>query len=182
MLKKALVILADGFEEIEAITSIDILRRGYIDVTVAALSTKVVTGAHGIKISADILLEQFNQDIDALVLPGGSPGSENLNKSKKVHEIISKTFKANKVVAAICAAPALVLEPAGILKNKRATCYPGMEKLFSEDVKFIDEAVVRDGNLITSRGIGAALRFALCIVETLIDKSTADALAEKVVV
>ena len=182
MSEKALIILADGFEEVEAITSIDILRRAQVDVIIAALSAKPVTGAHGIKINADILLDQFNQDIDALVLPGGSPGSENLNKSKKVHEIISRAFKANKVVAAICAAPALVLEPAGILKNKRATCYPGMEKLFSRNVKFVEEAVVRDGNLITGRGIGAALRFALCIVEALIDKPTAEALAEKVLV
>lgn len=180
MPKRALIILAEGFEEIEATAPIDILRRAQVEVIVAGLNNKEICGAHGIKINADILLEEFRQDADALILPGGSPGAENLSKSKKVSELIKAMFKGNKIIAAICASPALVLEPTGILKNKKATCYPGMEKLFSQDVQFCQEAVVRDGNIITSRGPATALPFALAIVEALVDKTTADALGERV--
>lgn len=180
MVKKALVILAEGFEEIEAVTPIDILRRAPVEVIIAGLNNKEVRGAHGIKINTDVLFDDFRQEIDALILPGGSPGAENLAKSPKVAGLINKVFKAGKIIGAICASPALVLEPTGILKGRRATCYPGMEKLFSPDVKFSAEAVVREDNIITSRGPGTALLFALKIVEALIDKKTAEGLAEKV--
>lgn len=180
MAKKALIILADGFEEIEAITSIDILRRARIEVIVAGLSNRETRGSHGIKVGTDILLDEFKEEIDALVLPGGSPGAENLAKSPKVASLINKMFRSGKIIGAICAAPALVLEPTGILNDKKATCFPGMEKLFSKEVKFSQDAVVRDGNIITSRGPATALAFALKIVEALIDKETAQGLAEKV--
>jgi protein deglycase len=180
MSKRALIILADGFEEIEAVTPIDILRRAQIDVIVAGLGNKTVTGSRGVKITADILLDELHQEIDVLVLPGGSPGAEHLAKSKKVAGLINKMFKAGKIIAAICASPALVLEPTGILKNKKATCYPGMEKLFSQDVKFSKDALVRDGNIITGRGPGTALSFALSVVEALTDKPTAAGISQRV--
>lgn len=180
MIKKAVVVLADGFEEIEAVTPIDILRRASVEVVVAGLDNKVITGSHRIKINADILFEEIKDLPDVLILPGGSPGAENLAKSTKLRDFIIRAVKADKFIAAICASPALVLEPIGILKNKKATCFPGMEKLFSQDVKFSEEAVVRDGNLITSRGPGTAILFTLAIVEALIDKKTAGALREKI--
>ncbi|MDP1853302.1 MAG: DJ-1/PfpI family protein [Candidatus Omnitrophota bacterium] len=181
MVKKALIILADGFEEIEAITAIDILRRAQIEVIVAGLSNRETRGSHGIKVSTDILLDELKEETSALILPGGSPGAENLAKSPKVASLINKMFKSGKIIGAICAAPALVLEPAGVLKGKKATCFPGMEKLFSREIKFTQEEVVRDGNIITSRGPGTALAFALKIVEVLLDKDTAQTLKEKLV-
>lgn len=182
MAKKALVILADGFEEIEAIVPIDILRRAQIEVIVAGLSNKLVTGSHGIRVSADILLDEFKVDIDALILPGGSPGAENLAKSSKVASLIHRMFKAGKLIGAICASPALVLEPTGILKGKKATCYPGMETLFSPEVRFSKDSVAREANLITSRGPGTALAFSLAVVEALTDKNTAEAIKERILV
>ena len=146
----------------------------------AGLSGREVKGAHGIKISADVLLKDAAQDIDALILPGGSPGAENLAKSKELAGLIIKMFKAQKIIAAICAAPSLVLDPTGILENKKATCFPGMENLFSARVKFLKDRVVRDGNLITSRGPGTAMAFSLAIVEALAGKKTADTLKQKI--
>ena len=179
MAKKALIILAEGFEEIEAITAIDILRRAQIETVAAGLNNKIIRGSHGIKINADVLLDEFKADTDALLLPGGSPGAENLAKSAKVASLINKMFKKGSIIGAICAAPALVLEPTGILKHKKATCYPGMENLFSAEVRFSQEAVVCDGNIITSRGPGTALAFSLKLVEMLIDKAAALRLAER---
>ncbi len=179
-MKRAIVVLAEGFEEIEVVTPIDILRRAQIEVVIVGVSNKLVSGAHGLKISTDVLLDEFREEADALILPGGSPGAENLAKSKKTTDVMNKMFKAGKIIAAICAAPSLVLEPTGILSNKKVTCYPGMEKLFSQDVALGEGAVVRDGNLITSRGPATALSFSLAIVEALTDKETVDQVKERV--
>ena len=162
MRKRVLTILADGFEEIEAITCIDILRRGGIEVVVAGLDNLEVNGSREVKVIADLLLDQITGDFDALVLPGG-PGAQKLAASSKVKELIENI----EVVAAICATPATVLAPTGILNNKKATCFPEMEDAFDDSTQFSQDRVVVDGNVITSRAPGTALEFALAIVEKL---------------
>lgn len=175
MSKKAIIIiLAEGFEEIEAVTVIDMLRRAGIEVTVAGLDNINVRGSGGLNIVADKRLDETGTDYDACIFPGGMPGAANLAGSKKVKTLIQKINSAKKLVAAICASPALVLAPTGILKNRSATCYPGMQENFGSDVKYKDEDVVIDGNIITSRGPATALAFSLAIVEKLAGKETAD--------
>lgn len=177
---KALLILADGHEEIEAITPIDILRRAGIDVTVAGLNKKDITGAHGITTVTDIVLEDFKGTFDALILPGGMPGTTNLMASEQVLSLVKKTAQSpTTLCAAICAAPR-VLSKAGILKNKKFTCYPGVEDHIPEG-KHTPEKVVIDENIITSRGVGTAIDFSLAIVEFLVDTYAADLLANKIV-
>jgi 4-methyl-5(b-hydroxyethyl)-thiazole monophosphate biosynthesis len=174
--KKTLVILADGFEEIEAITVIDVLRRANIAVTIAGLSGLEVKGAHGITLRADKLLADSGADFAAVVLPGGMPGVKNLAASGEVNSLIRKLFAAGKVIAAICAAPSVVLVPTGILKDKRVTGFPGMTESFEKSTRYEEDKVVVDGQLITSRGPGTALLFALAIVEKLSGKETAEKL------
>lgn len=174
MPKKALVILADGFEEIEAVTAIDVLRRAGVEVSVAGLKNKNTRGARGLVIVAEKELSDAGEDFDALVLPGGMPGASHLAGSEKVSALIMALHQKNKVIAAICASPALVLAPMGILRNKTATCFPAMEEGFGNDVKFSAERVVVDGNIITSRGPATALDFSLAVAEKLVGKKTAD--------
>lgn len=176
----ALVILAEGYEEIEAITPIDLLKRAGINVTVAGLNSKEVTGAHGIKTIADTALEDINNDFDAIVLPGGMPGTKNLLNSEEVINLVKEISSSpNKLCAAICAAPQ-VLSKAGILKGKKFTCYPGIESNIPEG-KHLSDNVVIDENIITSRGVGTAIDFSLAIVEFLIDTYAADLLANKII-
>ncbi len=170
MSKKALIILADGFEEIEAVTCIDILRRAGTKTVVAGLTTKKVTGSRKIVIQSDMLLSEAASGFDALILPGGTEGAKKLAASGLVKSLIKTFFDKGLLVAAICAAPAVVLAPSGILEKKRATCYPGMEKSFSSGIKHTTQSVVSDNNIITSQGPGTALEFALKIVEKLINK------------
>ncbi|OGX05482.1 MAG: hypothetical protein A3G87_09765 [Omnitrophica bacterium RIFCSPLOWO2_12_FULL_50_11] len=167
MRKKVLVILAPGCEEIEAVAIIDVLRRAEMNVTVAGLGGTDINGAHGIRFRTDIALDDYDKSPDAVILPGGMPGSRNLGQSKKVTEILQKAGRANKLIGAICAAPALALAPAGILDGKKATCYPGFEQNFAKSVTFSEDRVVVDGNVITSRGPGSALEFALELVDRL---------------
>lgn len=165
---KALIILAEGFEEIEAVTPVDTLRRAGIEVVTAGVSGRNIKGAHGISVSADIELKDAPDDADVVVLPGGLPGASNLVSEPKVLELIRSQVKGDRWIAAICASPALVLEPAGVLSGKSATCYPGFEKHFGASTRFLSERVVVDGKIITSRGPGTALEFSLKIVEKLI--------------
>jgi protein deglycase len=181
MKKKALVVLAEGFEEIEAVLPVDVLRRAEIDVTVAGLTGISVTGAHGLTIEADMLFDEYMGIPDAIILPGGMPGAENLAGSPRLRALILSVDSGKKLVAAICASPALVLGPAGVLKNRMATCYPGLESNFPGDVKFSENEVVKDGNIITSRGPGTALAFSLSIVVALAGGTRADVLAEQMV-
>ena len=178
MAKTVLVILADGFEEIEGVTPIDVLRRAGLQVTVAGLTGRSATGAHGVKFQTDVALDEYQELPDAVVLPGGMPGAQNLGSSQKVTEFIKKMNSQKKVIGAICAAPALALAPAGILNGKRATCYPGFEKNFPPSVSFSNERVVVDDNVITSCGPGSALEFSLGLVERLVGKEKARALEE----
>lgn len=178
MSKKALVILADGFEEIEAVTPIDVLRRAELDVIVAGLGGKQVTGSRGLRVEADIPLEEYRETPDAVVLPGGLPGAKNLEESKSVQELLERMNREKKLVSAICASPALALTRAGVLKGRKATCYPGFESQFSKETTFVEDRVVIDQNITTSRGPGSALEFSLALVEQLVSKDKAQFLRE----
>lgn len=172
--KKALLVLADGFEEIEASGPMDILRRAEIELTVAGLLTQEVKGAHGIKIFADRTLDKIDAEYDAIIFPGGLPGAENLAASEKVKMLIKNMHERGKIIAAICASPAFVLGPTGILKGRQVTGYPGTEGKFGKDTQVSEEGVVVDGNIITAKGPGFALAFGLKIVEVLVGKEKAD--------
>ena len=182
MAKKVIVILADGFEEIEAVTAIDVLRRAGVDVVVAGLTGKKTAGAHGVRIEADVALQDVKGLPDAIVLPGGMPGAKHLGESKRLGEIIRQMNQAKKLVGAICAAPALALAPAGVLDGRKATCYPGFERSFSKAITFTEERVVVDGNIVTSRGPGSALEFSLQLVEQLAGKEKAERLRQALLV
>src|SRR5271157_994169 len=167
MNKRAIIILADGFEEVEAITPVDLLRRAGIAVTMLGLMSMEVKGSHNIVIKADSLLNDFNGQYDALILPGG-PGHKNLLESHKVLHLVNASFQQRLLCAAICAAPS-IFGKAGILKNKKATCFPGYEDKLGEAI-FVREKVVRDENIITSRGAGTAVEFGLEIINYLVGK------------
>ncbi|MDP8299552.1 MAG: DJ-1/PfpI family protein [Candidatus Tantalella remota] len=179
MSSEALMILAEGFEEVEAVTPLDVLRRAGVIVTVAGVGGKNIAGAHGISISADIVLEEYKGLPDAVILPGGLPGAENLAGSTKVKDILTRMNSEGRLIAAICASPALVLAPAGILDGKKAACYPGMEKTFSTGIHFVSEKVVQDGNIITSKGPATAFAFGVKIAENLVGKDKADMIAQQ---
>jgi len=165
-MKRVLVPLAEGFEELEAVTVIDILRRAGIEVVVASLAASPVTGSHGLRIAADTPLAALvEQDFDMIALPGGMPGAAHLKNDARVAAIARRLAARGRPVAAICAAP-MVLAAAGLLNGRRATCFPG----FLDDAAgttVTDEPVVSDRGVITSRGPGTALDFALALVETL---------------
>jgi len=175
---KVLIPLAEGFEEIEAVTSIDILRRADIETVTAALKKNPVTGAHQITVTADILLGD-NDEFDAIVLPGGMPGSANLRNDPRIINIIQKINKAGGLTAAICAAP-IVLSSAGVLKNRKFTCFPGYENEISEGIH-VNEKVVADGSIITGIGAGSAPLFALKVVEYLKGKETAEKVKKSII-
>jgi len=159
-----MVPFAEGFEEIEALTIVDVLRRAGITVDMVGVVGSMITGSHGVKVVMDKRLNAVRaDDYDGIVLPGGSPGHINLSKSGALKEMIKQMNSKGKLVAAICASPA-VLAKAGVLENKHATIYPGMEKELPYPR---DERVVVDGNVVTSQGPGTALEFALKIVELL---------------
>lgn len=179
MKKRVLVLLADGFEEIEAITCIDILRRAELDVTVAGVGKLSVKGAHDVEIKVDTEIGSCKDLPDAIVLPGGMPGVNNLAASKDVTALINKCYKEGKIIAAICAAPSYVLLPTGIIQSKQVTCYPGCEDLLKDKAKFVDEKVVVDANIITSKGPGTAFDFALKLVEILVGKSAKETVRKK---
>ncbi len=177
---ETLIFLASGFEEIETVTIVDVLRRAGVTVTVAGLSSGVTEGAHGIKIVPDKNIDTVKiDDFDAIIVPGGNPGYKNLRSDPRVISMVKEAFYSNKMVAAICAAPA-VLSDAGILKNKNCTIYPGMEnELEKGGGKPKLDIVVIDGNIITSRGPATALPFAIKLVELLLGKQTAREVAKK---
>jgi 4-methyl-5(b-hydroxyethyl)-thiazole monophosphate biosynthesis len=179
-MKTACVLLADGFEEVEAITPIDYLRRAGIEVQVLGLTGKLISGSHGIKVEANIGSEGLNGDYDCIVVPGGGRGADNIAASPAAVYLIKRHFGAGKLVAAICAAPAVVLHSAcDILKGRRFTGFPGTETRV-QGATFSEERVVVDGNLITSRAAGSAGEFAYAIVSALCGASEASSLASKV--
>lgn len=180
-MKKVCIFLAEGFEEIEALTVVDMLRRAGITVTMAAVSESMeVTGAHGICVKADApASDVLYEEMDMLVLPGGMPGTLNLGESRIVCEQVRAFADAGKLLAAICAAPG-VFGKLGVLQGKEATCYPGCEEKL-EGAKVRYDAVVTDGNIITSRGMGTAIPFAAVLIEKLSGKEAAGQLLESIV-
>jgi 4-methyl-5(b-hydroxyethyl)-thiazole monophosphate biosynthesis len=173
-LAKALVLIAPGFEEIEASTIVDILRRCHVEVTVAGLKPDVIEGSHAIRFTVDKSIDEVSvKDFDAVICPGGAPGYENLRKDQRVLTMIKEAFNSNKLVAAICAAPA-VLSDAGVLKGKACTIYPGMEEELKKGGGKPEKGlVVVDKNIVTSMGPATALPFALKLAEKLVGKEAA---------
>lgn len=179
-MKKIITLLADGFEEIEALTPVDYLRRAGAEVIIAATGTssQTVEGAHAIRVAADIMLDAYISSAkelpDAVVIPGGMPGAKNISECAAAMSFLNRMFQENRLIAAICASPAVVLGKTDILKNKKWTCYPGMEKELSADFQatFQEFPAVSDGNLITGRGPGAAEQFSMEIVSALFGKET----------
>lgn len=168
-MKKVLVPLAPGFEEIETITVVDILRRAGARVTLAGACDGPIEGSRGVKVYPDCLLDSVSgEDFEMIVLPGGQPGTANLQKSEKTLALLKKMQEDRKKIAAICAAP-LVLQTAGLLKGRTATSHPAVQDKL-EGVSYRDDRVVVDGNMITSRGPGTAMEFAFKLVEILFDK------------
>ena len=182
MPKIALIILAEGFEEVEAIAVVDLLRRTGTRVIMAGLAALKVPSSRKITVEADVLLKDFTEMPDALILPGGIPGATNLAKSAEVATLVKKMNAAGKLIAAICAAPAAVLAPLGILDGKKATCYPGCESDFSKKTIHSKDPVVVDGNIITSQGPGTALEFALAIAARLVGQEMAETIREKMLI
>ena len=182
MKKKIAIHLADGFEEIEAISIIDVLRRADIEVIVVSVTGKLeVSGAHHIKILADTLFEEVDyNDLFMIVLPGGMPGAANLDAHVGLKNKIKQFNEQNRPLAAICAAP-MVLGNLGILQGKKAVCYPGFEK-YLKDAEVLTVPVVESGNVITGRGIGTALEFALLIVEKAVSSEKAKLIAKQILV
>ena len=174
---EVLIPLADGYEEIEAITLIDILRRADIQVTTASLSdSKEIHGAHGVDIIADTTLDEVKeQSFDMVVLPGGQPGSDNLNADPRIHEILRR-HRATQWVGAICAAPKVLVD-AGVVEQLTITAYPGVLDTQNSAIRLSTEAIECDGKVITSRSPGTAMEFALTIIEKLIGSEKRDAIA-----
>ena len=173
-MKKAYLFLATGFEEIEAIAIVDILRRGGVElVTVSITGEHTVVGVHQLPVTADTLFEETDfMDGDAFILPGGGPGSHNLNAHEALKKLLVCRYEHHKLIAAICAAP-LVLGGLGLLKDKKAICYPGMEPTMTGAI-LTDQPVVSDGNIITGKGPGLAFDFALTILAALHGQEIAD--------
>ena len=175
--KSVVVFLADGFKEIEALAFTDILRRAEIDTKLVSINeTKNVIGSHGISINADITVKELDfNSIEAVVLPGGMPGTLNLQSCKTVIDAIEFAVDNKKTIGAICAAP-IILGGLGLLDGKEATCYPGFEdRLLGSHI--LNEKVVKDGIFITSKGAGTVKEFAECFIQHLKNKE----IAEKVI-
>jgi 4-methyl-5(b-hydroxyethyl)-thiazole monophosphate biosynthesis len=173
--------LADGFEEIEALYTLDLLRRANVDVLTVGVSGKVANGSHKIPVVCDIDCASltYNSDFDMIILPGGMPGSTNLDKAECVEKYIKLALENDKLICAICAAP-FILGKRGILNGKRATCFPGFENQL-EGATVVDAGVVRDGNIITGRAMGSAHDFALTILEALQGKEAADKMRKTII-
>ena len=178
---KVYVFLADGFEDVEALIPIDVLRRGGVEVvTVSTTDFPLVESAHGVNIEADLQFEQVDtSDADLLMLPGGMPGAANLFAHEGVCKAVLQQAAAGKKIGAICAAPAVVLAELGLLEGRRATCYPGFEQaLKANGAQYTADLVTVDGNITTAEGPAAAFPYAYELLSQLVDQQTADQIAE----
>lgn len=175
-----IVFLADGFEEVEALTVVDYLRRVDIEVDMVSINReKNVKGAHGIEVIADKVIEGLNiEEYSGAVIPGGLPGATNLQKNSHVIEIVKKMHDKEKLLAAICAGP-IVLEEAGVIDDKNFTCYPGFHKEIGVG-HYIDENTVKDKNVITGKGPALAIDFALEIVNYLLGRDKKEELKKDI--
>ncbi len=170
MEKRALVPIADGSEELEAVAIIDVLRRAGAVVTIASVDRLEVIASKGIRLIADrLLVECVRETFDLIVLPGGMPGAEHLRDSANLIDMLKQQAAAGRLYGAICAAPAVALYPHGLLAGHKATCHPNFVHLV-QDVEMLPSPVVVDGNCVTSRGAGTAVEFALTLVEMLYGK------------
>lgn len=178
-MKNAVILIAEGFEEVEAVTIIDTLRRGGVDIlSVSVTGDKTVVGAHGIPITCDSIFDRkavLSRDI--LVLPGGMPGTKNLGESGDVAEAVTAFKNEGKTLSAICAAP-MIFGSMGLLKGLRATIYPGMESFIDGSIITPQNTTEYDGNILTGKGPGLALDFALRLLEIASDKETAQDVAK----
>ena len=177
---KVYVFLANGFEDVEALIPVDVLRRGGVEVvTVSTVEdSQVVETAHGVQIVADAMFADCDfADADLLFLPGGMPGASNLYEHAGVCQAVLSQAKDGKKVAAICAAPAVVLAQLGVLDGKRATCYPGFEKMLTK-AQYTADLVTVDGNVTTAEGPAAAFPFAYELLSQLVSKEISDQIAE----
>lgn len=179
-MNKVYVFFADGFEEIEGLTVVDMLRRVNVETVMVSINkTKTVTGAHGIVITADGVFEDYTyEDGTMAVLPGGMPGTNHLMAHEGLKKVLFSYHKEKKYLAAICAAPS-VLGMNGLLAGRHATCYPGFEEKLL-DAKALPDAVVMDGNLITSRGMGTAIPFGAALVSVLVGEEKAEELLKAI--
>jgi len=179
---KVLVPLAEGFEELEAVAVVDVLRRAKIDVVTAGLHAGPVSSARNISMLPDTTIDNVRADeFDMIVLPGGQPGSDNLNADPRIHRLLAEFQASGRLIGAICAAP-IILAAAGLLEGKRATSYPSYSTRL-EGARYENlTAVVIDGNIITSRGPGTAIQFALAIVSRLAGPQVADEIAKAMLV
>ncbi len=171
------LLLADGFEEVEAITPVDILRRAGIEVVTFAIGKEQsVYGAHNIMVDADDFIDNIDyEEVEAVILPGGLKGTENLEGCRDVKHLLEYMYDSNKLMCAICAAPT-IYGKLGYLRGKNATCFPGCEEHL-KGAEYTNSKVEVDGRFITSKGMGTAMDFALAIVEYIKDKETADNIA-----
>ena len=167
------VFLAEGFEETEALATLDVMRRAKLDVLTVGVTGEMVTSSHKVTVKADIMPDKINLDnIEGVVLPGGMPGTLNLEASKTVNTFIDYCVQNDKYVCAICAAPS-ILGHKGLLKGRKACCFPGFENEL-EGAKVSDDFVCTDGKYITAKGMGAAIEFSREITRVLLDDFTAD--------
>ena len=180
MTKTALVPIADGTEELEAVTIIDVLRRAGVDVTVASVKSQQVTASRGVKITADCLIgECAGKTFDLIALPGGLPGAEHLRDSKPLIELLKEQKSAGRLYAAICASPATVFAHHGLVDDRETTCYPSLAQKLPKPTP---GRVVVDDNCITSQGPGTAIEFALELVKNLCGSQKAEEVARAMVV
>ena len=175
------IFMADGCEEIEGLTVVDIVRRAKMEIVMISVTgKKEVTSSHGVTFLADVLAEETGyEDLDGIVLPGGMPGTTNLKEDENVRKAVQEAYDDGRYVAAICAAPT-ILADMGLLKGKRATCYPDMESEI-EDAYLTGAPVATDENIITSQGVGTAIDFALKLIEVLISEEKAVEIADSIV-
>jgi 4-methyl-5(b-hydroxyethyl)-thiazole monophosphate biosynthesis len=174
---QVLIPLAQGCEEIEAVTVIDLLRRAEVAVVSASLTDTSVKASRGVMLLADTTLDQaLQQNFDMVVLPGGMPGSEHLKNDARIIALLQNMAAQGRYLAAICAAP-MALHAAGLLEGKRVTSFPGVLDKLPGSHHYITDAVVTDGNIITSRGPGTAMDFALTLIELLVGKPKRDQVA-----
>jgi 4-methyl-5(b-hydroxyethyl)-thiazole monophosphate biosynthesis len=177
MAKRVLLPLAEGFEEIEALTALDLLRRGGVEVVTAGLAPGLVTAAHGLKVEPDTTIDAVaGEAFDLVFLPGGSPGYQNLAADERVRSLARRQVAEQRPVAAICGAP-YVLEQSDLLAGRRVTSYPSLRPKLTSAAAVVDESVVADGLILTSRGVGTAAEFALAVLEMLTDRETRDRVA-----
>lgn len=183
MTHRALIAVADGVEDIETITLIDVLRRAEVEVVVASIENRrMFTCARGTRVTADtMLVDVLAQDFDLIVLPGGMPGAERLGAHEPLAEKVREQARAGRLFAAICAAPAMALQPYGVLRQRRMTCYPAFSDRLA-GCTYVDQPVVVDGNCITSQGPATAQEFALTLVEQLAGRASRRSVAEAMLV